>query len=65
MEFDKILHLPVHWEDLGWDFYTSIFKFVTFELRPLVDIRILFSLNILRNASWILTKLSICIDIDI
>ena len=24
MEFDQILHIPLYWEDLGWDYYKSI-----------------------------------------
>ena len=38
-------------------------KFIT-ELWPLIDVRILFPLNILRTNWWILTKICICIDID-
>ena len=38
-------------------------QFVT-ELRPLNDVRILFSINILRMNEWILTKFYLCLDID-
>ena len=26
MEFDQILHMPLYWEDLGWDYYKSLFS---------------------------------------
>ena len=26
MEFGQILHTDVYWEELGWDFYMSVFK---------------------------------------
>ena len=29
MEFDQILHMPLYWEDLGWDYYKSIFADLT------------------------------------
>ena len=38
-------------------------QFLT-ELWPLIDVRILFMLNILLINLWILIKFCICIDID-
>ena len=43
-----------YWQDLGW--HVRLCKLRT-ELWPLIDVRILFPLNILRNNWWILTKL--------
>ena len=60
MEFDQILHMHWYWQDLGWEMLSSYFT----NLWPLIDVRISFLLNILRNDWQNLTKFCICIDIE-
>ena len=64
MEFDKILHMHWYIQEWGWDYYMLIFAIFLTELWPLIDVRILFPLSILRTNWWNLAKFCICIDID-
>ena len=60
-ESDQILYAQQHWQDLAWDCCPSFFCKILTELRPLIDVRISFPLNILRTNR---TKFCVHIKID-
>ena len=60
MNFDHFFYMHWYWQNLCKDHYKLFFCLFS-ELRPLIDVKILFPLNMLRTNWWILMWCCVCI----
>ena len=64
MNFLETLHRHWYWGGVVWYCNKGNFHYLSTELWPMVDIKILFPLKVLRTKEWIYIKFYMHIDID-